>query len=185
MVKTGVTPEINAISGVLLAATALIAFVSFRIAANKLTRTNAAMGALAVLLLAAFAFGGKTQRNVGGELNLLIWSNYLPKNVADDFERRTGARLNVELYDSNEALLAKLQAGGNYDVVVPSDYMVSVLVGQGLIQELNRDLIPAFSNLDPSLLDLPFDPANRYSAPYLWGTTGIGYRKDKLSEPVQ
>ncbi len=185
MVKTGVTPEINAISGVLLAATALMAFVSFRIAANRLTRTNAVLGASALILLAAFAFGGKTQSSSGGELNLLIWSNYLPQSVADDFERKTGARLNVELYDSNEALLAKLQASGSYDLVVPSDYMVSILVGQGLIQELNRDMIPAFSNLDPALLDLPYDPANRYSAPYLWGTTGIGYRKDRVIEPVE
>ncbi|PYP88599.1 MAG: hypothetical protein DMF61_05275 [Blastocatellia bacterium AA13] len=184
MVKTGVTPEINAISGVLLVVTVLLAFVSFRIAASRLTKTNAVLGALAVVLIASFAAGGRAQNSQGGELDLLIWSNYLPQSVIDNFEKQTGARLNVELYDSNEALLAKLQAGGGYDLVVPSDYMVLVLREQGLIQEMNRDLIPSFSNLDPALVGLPYDPSNEYSIPYLWGTTGIGYRKDKVLEPV-
>jgi spermidine/putrescine transport system permease protein len=185
MVKTGVTPEINAISGVLLVATLLLVFVSERVSSRGLTRWSGAALVAAAALLAVFALGGHRHRAKGGELNILIWSSYLPDSVITQFEQNTGAKLNVELYDSNEALLARLQSSsGTYDIVVPSDYMVTVLREQGLLEELDRDLLTNFSNLDPSLVGLPYDPANRYSVPYLWGTTGIGYRKDKISEQI-
>ena len=185
MVKTGVTPEINAISGVLLIATIVIVLVSERISAGGLSRWYKLGAAVAFMLLAAFAIGGRPNALTAEELNVFIWSNYLPEAVIKDFEERFHAKVNIELYDSNEALLAKLQSGGaGYDIVVPSDYMVKVLTEQGLLRELDRDRISNFSNLDPKLLGLPFDPQNRYSVPYLWGTTGIGYRKDKVSEPV-
>jgi len=106
--------------------------------------------------------------------------------VITAFEARFDAKLNVELYDSNEALLAKLQSGGSsYDIIVPSDYMVTVLRGQGILEEIDRDRLTNFSNLDPQFVELPFDSENQYSIPYMWGTTGIGYRKDKVSEPVE
>ena len=71
---------------------------------------------------------------------------YLPDNVIAEFERRYDAKINVELYDSNEALLAKLQSGGaTFDIVVPSDYMVTILKGQGLIEEIDRDPLTNFA----------------------------------------
>jgi spermidine/putrescine transport system permease protein len=186
MVKTGVTPEINAISGVLLVATVILVLVAERISAGRLRTWQKAAGAAALLLLAGFAIGGGRSKPSGGELNVFIWSNYLPDSVVHEFEQEYHARLNVELYDSNEALLAKLQSGGaSYDIIVPSDYMVTVLTQQGLLQELDRDRLTNFPNLDPKLAGLPFDPQNRYSAPYLWGTTGIGYRRDKVTGPVE
>ncbi len=185
MVKTGVTPEINAISTVLLAATILLIFVSERLSAGRLTRRSFALAAVAVGFLALFALGGRGQSARGGELNIFIWSNYLPDSVISEFERRYDARLNVELYDSNEALLAKLQSGGAaYDIIVPSDYMVTVLKEQGLLQELDLDSLTGFSNLDPQFLGKDYDPLNQYSIPYMWGTTGIAYRKDKIAAPV-
>jgi spermidine/putrescine transport system permease protein len=185
MVKTGVTPEINAISSVLLVATILLAFVSEQLASGRRSRTCYAAASVAAALLAAFALGGQAGVAKGGTLNILIWSNYLPESVIREFENRYEARVNMELYDSNEAMLAKLQAGGaSYDIIVPSDYMVSVLRNRGLIRQINRDLITNFSNLDPTLLGLEYDPMNQYSVPYLWGTTGIGYRKDKIPEPI-
>ena len=185
MVKTGVTPEINAISSILLVVTVLLVFVSDRLLSGKPSPwlAGAAASSLAVLLL--FAFGGGRPSVRGGELNVFIWSNYLPDSVVAEFERRFDARVNIELFDSNEALLAKLQAGGAiFDVVVPSDYMVTILREQGLLQPLDRDLILNFSNLDPQFVNLPFDPQNEVSVPYMWGTTGIGYRKDKVSTSV-
>jgi len=186
MVKTGVTPEINAISTVLLAVTMLLVLVSERIASGRHSRWTIGAAASGLALLAVFALGGQAHRARGGELNVFIWSNYLPDNVIAEFERRYDAKLNVELYDSNEALLAKLQSGGaSYDIVVPSDYMVTVLREQGLLQELNRDALTNFSNLDPQFVGLPYDTANLYSIPYMWGTTGIAYRKDKVDAPVE
>lgn len=185
MVKTGVTPEVNAISGVLLLVTVLFVIVSERLAAGRVSRLTAASGLVAVLLLTAFAMGGRRSTATGGELNILIWSNYLPDGVIAEFEKQFETKMNVELFDSNEAFLARLQAAGaSYDIIVPSDYMVTVLRARDLIRRLDRDLIPNFANLDPALVDRQFDPANQYSIPYLWGTTGIGYRNDRITEPV-
>lgn len=195
MVKTGVTPEINAISTVLLCVTMLLVVVSERMASGRMASGRIAsvrksrwtMGAAAcgIALLVFFAIGGQGHKAKGGELNVFIWSNYLPDNVIAEFERRYDAKLNIELYDSNEALLARLQSGGvNYDIIVPSDYMVTVLRAQGFLQELNRDFLTNFSNIDPQFAGLPYDTANQFSIPYMWGTTGIAYRKDKVAEQI-
>lgn len=185
MVKTGVTPEINAISTVLLAVTMVLIFVSERLSRGRYSKWTAVATACGVALLVVFAIGGQSHKAKGGELNIYIWSNYLPEKVIAEFERRYDAKLNVELYDSNEALLAKLQSGGaSYDIVVPSDYMVAVLREQGFLQELNLDALTNFSNLDPQFAGLPYDRLNQYSVPYMWGTTGIAYRKDKVFDPV-
>lgn len=185
MVKTGVTPEINAISTVLLAVTMLLVLLSERMASGRKTRWTTGAAVCGIALLVLFAIGGQSHKAKGGELNVFIWSNYLPDNVIAEFERRYDAKLNIELYDSNEALLARLQSGGaNYDIIVPSDYMVTVLHERGLLEELNRDLLTNFSNIDPQFAGLPYDPANQFSIPYMWGTTGIAYRKDKIAEPI-
>jgi spermidine/putrescine transport system permease protein len=185
MVKTGVTPEINAISTVLLVVTVLMVIVSDRLTSGRASRWSMGAGACGIALLLVFALGGRSTETRGGEMSVFIWSNYLPEGVIAEFERRYDARLNVELYDSNEALLAKLQSGGAiFDVIVPSDYMVTVLREQGLLEQLDLDRITNFSNLDPQLVGLPYDAANEYSVAYMWGTTGIGYRKDKVNEVV-
>ena len=185
MVKTGVTPEINAISTVLLAVTVVLVFVSERFSSGRHSRWSTGAAACGLALLFVFALGGQSHRAKGGELNVFIWSNYLPASVITEFERRYDAKLNVELYDSNEALLAKLQSGGvSYDIIVPSDYMVTVLREQGLLEDLNRDVLTNFSNLDPQFVALPYDKPNQHSIPYMWGTTGIAYRKDKVTGPV-
>jgi len=182
MVKTGVTPEINAISTVLLTVTVVLVFVSERFSSGRQSRWTMGGAVCGLALLLVFAIGAPTHKAKGGELNVFIWSNYLPDNVIAEFERRYDAKLNVELYDSNEALLARLQSGGaSYDIIVPSDYMVTVLSEQGLLDELNRDVLTNISNLDPQFVGLPYDPANRHSIPYMWGTTGIAYRKDKVA----
>lgn len=185
MVKTGVTPEINAMSTVLLVVTMLLVLVSERMSSGRKTRWTKVAAGFGVALLVLFAIGGQSHKAKGGELNVFIWSNYLPDGVISEFEDRYDAKLNIELYDSNEALLAKLQSGGAlYDIIVPSDYMVTVLKEQGLLQELNRDVLSNFSNIDPQFAGLPYDEANQFSIPYMWGTTGIAYRKDKISDSV-
>jgi spermidine/putrescine transport system permease protein len=185
MVKTGVTPEINAISTVLLSVTVVLVFVSERLSSGRTSRWTIGAAACGLAVLLVFAIGGQSQKPKGGELNVFIWSNYLPDSVISEFERRYDARLNIELYDSNEVLLARLQSGGaSYDIIVPSDYMVTVLREQELLAELNRDLLTNVSNLDPQFVGLPFDPVNQYSLPYMWGTTGIAYRKDKIAESI-
>ena len=98
--------------------------------------------------------------------------------MIDEFEKKTGIKVNVDTYDSNEAILEKLQSGvADYDIVVPSDYMMKVLIPEGLVQKLDRTRLANFKNLDPRFLNQKYDPDNRHSFPYLWGTTGIGYDK--------
>jgi spermidine/putrescine-binding protein len=119
-------------------------------------------------------------------LNIYIWSEYLPQSVLDKFTVRTGIRTQVDTYDSNEALLEKLQSGvADYDLVVPSDYMVKILVAQKLIQPLDQAKLTNFKNLDAKLLDKTFDPGNRHSLPYFWGTTGLGYNKQVITNAVE
>jgi spermidine/putrescine-binding protein len=109
-------------------------------------------------------------------LNVYIWSEYLPQEVIDEFTRRTGIAVRYDLYDSNESVLEKLQSGvADYDLVVPSDYMVRILIYLKLLRPLDRGRLPGFANLDPRFLNQDFDPGNRYSLPYVWGTTGYGY----------
>lgn len=126
----------------------------------------------------------------GGEeearkLNIYIWTNYLPEEVLAEFERRTGIDATVDTYASNEELLEKLQSGvTEYDVVVPSDYMLKIMVPEGLLQPLDHGRLPNSRHLDPRFLDQTYDPGNRHSFPYLWGTTGLGYDKRKVAAPV-
>lgn len=130
------------------------------------------------LLLLLFAVAcGREERKV----NIYIWTNYLPDDVLADFELRTGIDATVDTYDSNEIVLEKLQSGvTDYDVVVPSDYMLRILTAEKLLLPLDRQRLPGFANLDPRFLDQEFDPGNRHSVPYLWGTTGLGYDKAKV-----
>jgi spermidine/putrescine transport system substrate-binding protein len=111
-------------------------------------------------------------------LHLFNWDNYLNPQVAKDFEKEFGVRIVEDKFASNEDLLAKLQAGATgYDVVVPSDYAVRILVRHGLLAKLDRNNIPNLKNVSRKFRGPAYDPQHDYSIPYLWGTTGIGYSK--------
>ncbi len=133
--------------------------------------------------VALLAGCGKKDRNV---LNIYIWSAYLPDEVIAEFSQKTGIRVNYDTYDSNEALLEKLQSGvADYDLVVPSDYMVTILAAEGLVQEIDHGKITTWGNLDPKFLNKKFDPENKHSLPYFWGTTGVGFNREKFPNGVE
>lgn len=139
----------------------------------------------AVLMAGALALASGCGGRGGNVLNIFIWSEYLPDEIVQEFEKRTGVRVRYDTYDSNEALLEKLQSGvADYDLVVPSDYMVQIMIAEGLLKEIDKSRISTWSHLDAKFLNKPFDPDNRYSMPYFWGTTGIGYNKQKFPEGV-
>jgi spermidine/putrescine-binding protein len=134
--------------------------------------------ALAVLAAPLAAAGGVP----AGErvLNVYIWSNYIAPETLRRFEELHDVKVNVDLYDSNEALLAKMQAGNaDYDVVCPSNYVVETLRQTGGLLELDHSALPSLHHLAPRFVDQPHDPGNRYSVPYFWGTAGIAYRRSK------
>lgn len=149
-------------------------------------------GALAGTTLSVLACQPNTSTTSGGggggdnkSLNLYNWSDYVAKSTIPGFEERTGIKVQQDFFSSNEELLAKLQAGGTgYDVIVPSDYMVSIMTKSDVIQKIDMDKIPNFKNLGEDFKGLPYDPNNEYSAAYQWGTTGIVYNPEVVTEEV-
>jgi spermidine/putrescine-binding protein len=129
----------------------------------------------------------KNQGRIGSEeLNLYIWSNYIPAESLKKFEKDTGIKVNFDTYDGNEVLIEKLQSGVmNYDVVVPSDYATQILIKQNLLDTLDLSQIPNLKNINPQFRNLPHDPNNTFTVPLFWGTSGIAYRKDKIRNPVR
>ncbi len=124
--------------------------------------------------------GGGPEEKV---LNLYNWSDYVAKSTIPSFEKKTGIKVTQDVYSSNEELLAKLQAGGTgYDVIVPSDYMVSIMIKSDVIQKIDKSKIPNFDNISEEFKGLSYDPGNDYSVPYQWGTTGILYNKKEVGE---
>jgi spermidine/putrescine-binding protein len=147
-----------------------------------------ALALTVALALVAFAPAGCRKGAASRQqvLNVYIWSEYLPQGVIDDFTKRTGIKVNVDNYEDNEELLAKLASGvADYDLVVPSDYAVRAMIERKLIRPLDRAKLTNFTNLDAQFLDKPFDPGNKYSVPYFWGITGLDYVKQKVSGPVE
>lgn len=143
------------------------------------------MNRLLALASLLFTFGVQAEDQV---LNVYNWSEYMPDAVLEQFTAETDIKVNYSTYDSNEVMYAKLKtlqgAGGDtgYDLVVPSNYYISKMRKEGLLLELDHAKLPGLANLDPKLLDQGFDPGNRYSVPYLWGTTGIGVNRALVAD---
>ncbi len=117
------------------------------------------------------------------ELFFYNWSDYIDEETLPNFETEFGAKVVYDNYSSNDDLLAKLQSGASgYDIIVPTDYMITTMLGLDLIQEIDLDNIPNVANLYPRFREAPFDPGNKYSIPWQWGTTGIGYNSVKVPD---
>ncbi len=115
------------------------------------------------------------------KLNFYNWSDYIGETTIADFKAETGIAVKTDLFADNDELFAKLREGNpGYDVIVPSNDIVEQMRKVGIVQPLNHGKIPNIANIDPFFLDVVFDPGRRYSLPYMWGTTGIGYRKSKV-----
>ena len=147
------------------------------------TTRRVGIALVTVAVLAAGACGGDDDTassadcsvdQVDGDLNLYNWSEYIDPDLKDAFAEQYGVDVIESNYDSNEAMQPIISAGNSgYDVIVPSDYMVSIMIESGDIMALNKDAIPNLSNLAAEFASgLPYDPAGDYSVPYQWGTTG-------------
>ena len=121
------------------------------------------------------------------ELHFLNWAEYIPQEVVDGFEKQEKVKVIIDTFDEPEAMLAKLQAGADseYDVVTVPEYYVAQLVRSGVAGPLEADQVPNLANLLPNFASPVYDPGNQHSIPYLWGTTGLAYRADKVSGPVE
>ena len=118
-------------------------------------------------------------------VNVCSWGEYIDTELIDQFEEETGIRVNYQTTDSNETLYSLLKSGGaDYDVVVPSDYMISQLLEEGMLEPLDYSNIPNFSLIDDRFKYLPYDPENLYTVPYTWGTVGIIYNSAMIDEEI-
>lgn len=115
-------------------------------------------------------------------LNVFNWSEYLPESIIKEFEEKYDIKVNYLTYSSNEEMLAKIMAGDDiFDISVASDYMVEVMRKQKLMEEINMSNIPNFKNIGEEFKNLSFDPGNKYSVPYMWGTGVIVVNTVKVS----
>ena len=211
MTKRRITPEINAVSTLLfLTVLALLVVVNVREAQlehqeasrepRKPTlmeriadRTNTpgwrwakrGAGAAAICCFVAvvvFLTGATSSQPV---VNVCSWGEYIDEDLIGQFEEATGIRVNYQTVESNETLYSLLKSGGaDYDVVVPSDYMIAKLIEEDMLEELDYSNIPNYALIDERFKGLSFDPGERYTVPYTWGTLGIIYNRNMVDEEI-
>lgn len=127
---------------------------------------------------------GELGDRIEDRLAIYNWSDYIADDTVAAFEREYGVAVTYDTYESNEEMLAKLQAGASgYDVVFPTGYVIEAMVASDMLAPIRHDLLSNWGNVSPIFLDPPFDPGNAHSVPYLWGVTGIAWRADRVAEP--
>ena len=206
MTKKRVSPEINAISTLLFATVlVLLALINVRESRadkhvqaaqaahaphthhnnknRKLLRRIAA-GAVACVLLVTLIVTGHSVKS-DRVVNVCSWGEYIDESLITRFEEETGIRVNYQTAESNEALYSLIKMGGaDFDVIVPSDYMIARLIEEDMLAELDYDNIPNFDLIDDTYKHLSYDPENKYTVPYTWGALGIIYNTAMVSEPI-
>lgn len=121
-----------------------------------------------------------------GELVIYHWFEYMPAELIEKFEAETGITITMDTYDSNEAMLASLKAGGmgTYDVAVPGDYMVAIMAGEGLLDTIADGELANKGNIAPEWADPSFDPGRAHSIPYQWGSTSFSVDTEEFSGDI-
>ena len=191
-----INPSINAISTLvvviitiaLLAINLLPVFVARQQKKGKKSRWLVAAPVAIVVILAimlGFMRKGIDDGSLpyeGQTLRIYNAGEYISEDLLSAFEEETGARVVLELFDSNEQMYIKIANGESYDLLIPSDYMIQRLIEEELVQPLNQELLDCMDLLVDDVKDLPYDPGNVYSVPYFWGSVGIVYDTNKVTE---
>ncbi|OGO72124.1 MAG: hypothetical protein A2Z37_02625 [Chloroflexi bacterium RBG_19FT_COMBO_62_14] len=119
------------------------------------------------------------------ELYFYTWVEYIDPAIEEEFEAECGVKVIEDNFDSNETLLAKLQAGGaNYDVIVPSDYMVQIMIDEGMLEALDPAIITNLGGFGDKFTHQYFDPEQKYTVPYFFGTSGFAVDTNVVADPV-
>ena len=207
MTKKRVTPEINAVSTLLFVTVlVLLVVVNLREAkaekgdrrphplAQRVTQflytprgkwvSRGGAAALAACFLVSVTLLARAT-NAQPVVNVCSWGEYIDEDLITQFEEETGIIVNYQTAESNEALYSLLKSGaGDYDVIVPSDYMISQLIEEDMLSQLDYSQIPNYSLISDRFKGLTYDPEERYSVPYAWGTVGIIYNTSMVAEPI-
>lgn len=145
--------------------------------------------AAAIIIMQCAVCAGAEELDTTVTLNVYNWGEYISNgtdgtiDVNAEFTRRTGIKINYTTFDSNESLYSKLAGGGaDYDIIIPSDYMISKLIDKNMLAEINYDNIPNYRYIDEQFKDSVYDPGGKYSVPYSWGVVGIFYNKEFVNK---
>ena len=211
MTKKRVTPEVNAVSTLLFLSVLVLLVLSNLKEVRQETRERLGTarrpsaldrarqkfaepryrwvrrGLAGALVCAFIASVGVLSYATGSRpvVNVCSWGEYIDEDLITQFEEQTGIRVNYQTAESNEALYSLLKSGGaDYDVVVPSDYMIGRLLAEDMLEPLDYSQIPNFSLIDGRFRNLSYDPDNRYTVPYTWGTLGIIYNTSLVDEEI-
>ena len=193
-----VNPSVNAISTlVVILVTFILITVNIRPLLKKekeevstefqpkktLPKIVVGIGVAALVILSIFGVRNvKPLPYAGQELHVYMPGEYISEEVVMDFEQETGAKVIMDNFDSNEQMYIKVANGEQYDVLIPSDYMIQRLIEEDYLQPLDQKKIKkTMDKIDPEVKDLAYDPNNTYSLPYFWGTVGISYDTEKVT----
>lgn len=204
-VRKGIKPEMYALSTLLFISVLLLLLLinfspkdsSQKARKQTITRRSRALAfafkrVIPALLVLAVTAGGiyysfQGQKRSKQKVIVYNWGEYLDPEVITMFEEETGIDVIYEEFETNEIMYPKVQSGAiAYDVVCPSDYMIQKMLDNGLLAEINFDNVPNLKNIGQRYMDKSreFDPENKYSVPYCWGTVGILYNKTMVDEPI-
>lgn len=142
---------------------------------------------LSVLMVGTIglSFTGCSSSGENGKVVVYNWGDYIDPAVNEMFTKETGIKVVYSDYANNEEMYASVEPGNvKYDVLFPSDYMIEKMINKDMLQKIDFSQIPNYENIDEQFLNLPYDPNNEYSVPYMWGTVGIVYNKTMVDEPV-
>ncbi|AIQ15030.1 ABC transporter substrate-binding protein [Paenibacillus durus] len=147
---------------------------------KQLVNAFLAVMIVAFALMYLGAWMNKSEGYSGGNtLTIYNWGDYIDPDLLTQFQKETGITVIYQTFDSNEAMLTKIEQGGtNFDLVVPSDYAIAKMKEENLLLPLDHSKLPNLSHIDPRFMNLSFDEGNRYSVPYFWGTVGIIYNPE-------
>ena len=190
-----VNPSINAISTlvvVIITLVLLLINVAPLVMAKREKKTEisrkkqivpiaaAVVAVAAIVLIVRLGKKDSVLPYAGQTLHVYNWGEYTGENILREFEEKTGAKVVMENFDSNEQMYIKVANGESYDILVPSDYMIQRLIQEGYLQKLDHSKLDCLDKLCEDVVGLPYDPGNEYSIPYFWGSVGIVYDKKKV-----
>jgi len=141
---------------------------------------------LMLVFMMLFSVTACGKSSSGKELNIFVWTEYVPDAAIQDFEKQTGIKVNISNYSSNEDMLAKVksESEGAFDILLPSDYMVKQLISQDMLEKLDKTKLTNLGNIGSQYLDKSFDSGNTYSVPYQGGVCAIAVNTAKIKDTI-
>ncbi|MBR2916742.1 MAG: extracellular solute-binding protein, partial [Clostridia bacterium] len=179
-------PTMNALSTLLIGAIILITVIVNLAPKFKKTRFSKHLGKIAgilgIILLISVLLFSYNSANLQNTLKVYNAGEYIEESLIEKFEEETGCKVIYETFDSNESMYTKINSGEKYDIIIPSDYMIERLIKEERVREIDWERLSNAHNLMESVLNKEYDPNNKYSVPYFWGSVGILYDKTKVDK---